>query len=181
MDQNPTGIYHRNTANLNLTRSESRENVPFMEIERKFLLKSLPPGWRKSSGCRIRQGYFALREKQVEIRLRQKGKDCFLTIKAGRGKVRLEEEIPISKPRFEKLWPLVRDTCVMKTRYLISYAGRKIELDIYEGRNRGLITAEVEFPTKIASRAFSPPVWLGREITGNRRYANEALARRAKT
>ena len=149
-----------------------------MEIERKFLLKSPPPGWRKSSGCRIRQGYFALQQKDLEIRLRQRGKDCFLTIKKGLGGTRLEEEIPISKQCFERLWPLVRDVCVVKTRYSISYAGRKIEVDIYEGHNRGLITAEVEFPTRVASRSFSPPVWLGLEITGNRRYANETLARR---
>ena len=90
-----------------------------MEIERKFLVKSLLPGWRKSSGCRIRQEYFALQPKDVEIRLRQKDKGYFLTIKAGRGRVRLEEEVPISKQGFERLWPLVRHACVVKTRYSI--------------------------------------------------------------
>ncbi len=151
-----------------------------MEIERKFLVKCLPSGWRKSPGSHIRQGYFSLRQKDVEIRLRQKSECCFLTIKGGRGRIRLEEEIPISKQRFQMLWPLVRHACVIKTRYPIKHRRRKIELDIYEAAHRGLMTADVEFPTKTASDSFRPPPWLGREITGNSRYANETLARRSR-
>ncbi len=151
-----------------------------MEIERKFLVKSLPSGWRKSPGSHIRQGYFSLRPKDVEIRLRQKGEVYFLTIKGGRGRIRLEEEIPISKKRFQRLWPLVRHACVIKTRHPILHDGRKIEVDVYGGPHRGLVTADVEFPTTSASNSFKPPPWLGQEITGNRRYANESLARRGR-
>jgi adenylate cyclase len=148
-----------------------------MEIERKFLVKSLPPGWKPASGSPIRQGYFSLRDQGVEIRLREKASKCFITIKAGRGRVRLEEEIPISRKRFETLWPLVRVASVAKKRYRIPRAGRVIELDIYQGRRRGLMVAEVEFRSVGDAKAFQPPPWLGREITGNRRYANEYLAR----
>jgi adenylate cyclase len=39
-----------------------------------------------------------------------------------------------------------------------------------------MITAEMEFDTEAASDAFEPPDWLGIELTGDERYANETLA-----
>src|SRR5437868_12902187 len=128
-----------------------------MEIERKFLVKSLPPRWKSASGSPIRQGYFSLRDKGVEIRLREKASKGFITIKAGRGRARLEEEIPISRKRLETLWPLVRGASIAKKRYRIPHAGRVIELDIYEGRHRGLMVAEVEFRSLRDAKAFRPP------------------------
>ena len=40
----------------------------------------------------------------------------------------------------------------------------------------GLLTAEIEFPSEAAARAFSPPPWLGEEVTGDATYANQNLA-----
>jgi adenylate cyclase len=149
-----------------------------MEIERKFLVHSLPGGCKAAPNARIRQAYFPLRDGKIEIRLREKGKQHFITIKAGRGRTRLEEEIPIPKSCFDALWPLVRAACITKRRYQIPFRGKTIELDVYEGAHRGLIIAEREFKSKRELEAFKPPDWFGREITGVRRYANEALARR---
>lgn len=148
-----------------------------MEIERKFLVKNCPVGLKRLAGSKIRQGYFPVCGHKLEIRLRQKGSQCFITFKEGRGKVRREEEIRISKKHFKKLWPLVRAASVTKTRYRIGHAGRTIELDVYGGAHRGLKVAEVEFPSGRKGNAFKPPGWIGREITGNRRYANQSLAR----
>ena len=148
-----------------------------MEIERKFLVKSLPPGWKATSGSPIRRGYFSIRDKDVEIRVRELGSKRCITIKAGRGLVRLEEEIPISRECFEALWPLVRKASIQKMRYRIPCAGRTLEVDIYQGHHRGLITAETEFRSLGEAKAFHPPAFLGREVTGNRHYTNESLAR----
>ncbi|MGZ4971814.1 MAG: CYTH domain-containing protein [Limisphaerales bacterium] len=148
-----------------------------MEIERKFLVKNCPAGWKRLSGSKIRQGYFPVCGKGLEIRLRQKGSQYFITFKEGLGKVRREEEIRISEEHFRKLWPLVRAVSVTKTRYRVAHSGRTIELDVYSGEHQGLKVAEVEFPSRRKCNAFKPPAWLGREITGNRRYANESLAR----
>ncbi len=148
-----------------------------MEIERKFLVRSVPFSRRAVSGALIRQGYFPLADKRMEVRLRAKSSRYCLTVKAGRGRTRLEEEISLSRKRFETLWPLVRTASVVKRRYGIPYAGHVVELDIYEGRHRGLMTAEVEFRSVREAEAFEPPPWVGREITGNGRYANESLAR----
>ena len=40
----------------------------------------------------------------------------------------------------------------------------------------GLVVAEVEFGSERQSRDFRPPAWLGEEVTGDRRYANQSLA-----
>jgi len=149
-----------------------------MEIERKFLVKSFPLKWKPKRGHKIRQGYFPVSRKGMEIRLRQKDSQYLLTIKAGVGIVRTEEELPISKESFQSLWPLVRKACVDKTRYEIPYGRWKIELDVYAGRHRGLRIAEVEFDSRRASRDFEAPQWFGAEVSGNPRYANSVLALR---
>lgn len=141
-----------------------------MEIERKFLVKSLPPGWNRSAATRIRQGYFNLRGNQLQIRLRQKGNRSFITIKTGQGRVRQEEGIPITHRQFESLWPLVRSASILKQRFEIPFRQWRIELDEYEGAHRGLRTAEIEFASRRQSESFKPPPWLGREVTGQRHY-----------
>jgi CYTH domain-containing protein len=41
-----------------------------------------------------------------------------------------------------------------------------------------MVLGEVEFDSKEASAAFDAPAWLGDEVTGDARYANESLALR---
>jgi adenylate cyclase len=151
-----------------------------MEIERKFLVKSPPAEWRHVAKSRIDQGYFPTASDELEIRLRRKDASHFLTIKSGRGRVRVEEEIPIPRKRFAALWPLTRGSRISKDRYRIPCGKRTIELDVYRPPNRGLRTADIEFTSKRDSTRFHPPHWLGREITGNERYANRRLAARPR-
>jgi CYTH domain-containing protein len=40
------------------------------------------------------------------------------------------------------------------------------------------MTADIEFDSARKCRAFEPPKWMGREISGSKIYANRALARR---
>jgi len=148
-----------------------------LEIERKFLVKRLPKGWRSKPAARLVQGYFPTKH-GVEIRLRQEDSHHFITVKAGTGHRRQEEEIEIPKSKFRALWPLTHGAQVSKTRHEIAHQRKTIEMDVYHGRHRGLVTAEVEFDSLAECRAFEPPAWLGREITGSRQYANATLARR---
>ena len=148
------------------------------EIERKFLVNQLPAGWKRRACTHIVQGYFPMASDDLEIRLRRKASKHFITIKGGHGRRRLEEEIQIPEPKFRSLWPLTRAARVAKRRYRIPCHGHMIEMDVYQGPHRGLITAEIEFDSVGASRSFQPPNWLGREITRRRQYTNEALAHR---
>lgn len=149
-----------------------------LEIERKFLVERPPSDWKRREATLITQGYLPIGTKGLEIRLRRKGSHHFLTIKDGRGLRRLEAEIALPASTFRALWPLTRGARITKRRYALRARPHTIEMDVYQGPHRGLITAEIEFDSVRESRSFQPPQWLGQEITGRRRYANEALARR---
>lgn len=148
-----------------------------LEIERKFLVAELPADWKQRRSTAIAQGYFHIATKGLEVRLRRRARQHFITIKGGYGLRRLEVEIDIPQAKFNALWSLTDGARISKRRYLIPFRGHTIEMDVYEGPHRGLVTADVEFSSERASRAFVPPPWLGREITGQRRYGNEVLAR----
>ena len=101
-----------------------------------------------------------------------------LTVKAGHGLKRIEEEIEISAQRFASLWRLTRGARLSKRRYFIPVKRHLIELDVYEGPHRSLVIAEVEFDSVRDSKSFEPPDWFGREVTGRTKYSNAMLARR---
>jgi len=146
------------------------------EIERKFLVKQLPPPRKRRAPSRIDQGYFPIRSRDLEIRLRRKDSKHLITFKQGSGISRQEEEIEISRQHFRALWPLTSGARITKERYRIPWAKQIIELDVYRGALRGLVMADVEFDSVNQSRFFQPPDWFGREITGSKRYANRRLA-----
>ena len=147
------------------------------EIERKFLLDGRPKQIQGRIGERIEQGYLAAGE-SIEVRLRKVDDRRLLTAKVGHGESRFEVEIPLGSGQFDALWPLTEPRRLRKTRYLAPLGGGlEAEVDVYEDGLAGLVTAEVEFGFERQSRDFQPPPWLGEEITGDRRYANQSLAR----
>lgn len=149
-----------------------------MEIERKFLVPALPADLLRHRSHEIDQGYLALTPQGVEVRVRRKGGKCFLTVKHGPGLSRVEVELPLPEKDFDVLWPLTEGRQLRKTRYDIPLpGGRTVELDVYAGKLEGLWTADVEFEDGASARAFEPPDFLGREITGDPAFRNETLAR----
>ena len=51
------------------------------------------------------------------------------------------------------------------------------EGEAYQAELPGLLLVEVEFPDEASARAFTPPAWFGREVTGDPRYQNSSLSR----
>ncbi|MGH2961831.1 MAG: CYTH domain-containing protein [Solirubrobacterales bacterium] len=149
-----------------------------MEIERKFLLDERPGWLDEHPSTAIRQGYLAIVEGESEVRLREKGGATFLTVKRGSGEVRREEEVELRREQFDALWPLTEGRRVSKRRYAVAHDDHTIEVDVFEHPLAGILLAEVEFHSEEASAAFDPPSWLGTEVTGDGRYANESLAMR---
>jgi adenylate cyclase len=147
------------------------------EIERKFLVGEAPPELDRYPSDDILQGYVAI-DAVAEVRVRRRGGSLTLTVKSVPARTRVEEEIEIDEAGFESLWKLTEGRRIAKTRYLLEHDGATIELDDYHDALVGLMTAEVEFPSEAACEAFQPPSWLGREITGDPRYANQTLATR---
>jgi adenylate cyclase len=152
-------------------------HVSSREIERKFLIKMLPPEILRARHFRLAQGYLANETGGRHVRLRKKGGALSLTFKVGRALSREEREIRLSPKQFATLWPATAGRRLHKTRYEIPWKNLKIEVDIYHGRNHGLMVAEVEFPNHASRRKFKPPRWFGREVTGEKRYSNVRLAR----
>jgi adenylate cyclase len=153
------------------------QNGSEVEIERKFLVEPAPSDLDAHPSSRIEQGYIAITDDGVEVRIRRYGDRSFLTIKSGGGMVRVEEEIEIDERRFTALWPLTEGRRICKRRYLIpAERGATIELDVYEDALSGLVTAEVEFESEAAAAAFTPPPWLGRDVTDEPGYKNQRLA-----
>jgi adenylate cyclase len=147
-----------------------------VEIERKFLLPRAPEWLSRCDSEPVDQGYLAIGEDGSEVRLRRIGDRTQLTAKRGRGERRLEEEIEISAEQFDSLWSLTEGRRLRKVRHYVE-DGYRVEVDVYGEALEGLVVAEVEFESEAASRGFRPPDWLGQEVTGDVRYANEHLAR----
>lgn len=147
------------------------------EIERKFLLKCLPAHLGRFRKQVIEQGYLIASRDGTQVRLRKVGRDHSFTLKRGRGLSRDEIEVPLTRGQFDRLWPATAGFRLKKTRYDVPFGKHKVEIDVYSGKNDGVVVAEVEFPNARACRLFRAPEWFGREVSGQWRYSNVRLAR----
>ena len=147
------------------------------EIERKFLVA----GDYKSeayAAVRITQGYLSRVPERV-VRVRIKGDKGFITIKGttndtGLSRFEWEKEIPLADA--QSLLKLAEPGVIDKTRHLIKNTDGKHtwEVDEFHGDNEGLIMAEIELESE--SDLFDKPSWLGKEVTGDKRYYNAYLS-----
>ena len=146
-----------------------------MEIERKYLIPTLPDNLEQYPCKQIEQGYLAT---DPVVRIRRSNDKYILTYK-GRGMmVREEFELPLTKESFEHLKPKTDGIFIEKTRYLIPYTDTlTIELDIFHGRLAPLVLAEVEFSNVDEANAFIPPAWFGEDVTYSPQYHNSNLSK----
>jgi adenylate cyclase len=150
-----------------------------LEIERKFLLKGMPPLPAGAAAYRMEQGY--LPEDRGRLR-RAVGPDgaavCTLTFKTGVGLVRQEDQRTIPEAEFLELWPRTEGRRLVKTRYKVAQGSLTWEIDRYDDLD--LVLAEVELPTP--DTAVTPPDWLRphieREVTDEPAYQNYEIALR---
>ncbi len=146
-----------------------------LEIERKYLVDKVKwNGLSKSDGVPFRQGYM-LRNVNKVIRIRLTPSHGYLTIKGenkGATRDEFEYEIPLEDAR-----QLLDNFCegeVTKLRYFILHEGKMWEVDVFAGRNEGLIVAEIEL--KDESETFIKPDWITEEVTYDPRYLNSNLS-----
>ena len=146
------------------------------ETERKFLVV----GDFKSqsyNATRIQQGYIASNNGRT-VRVRIRGDKGYLTIKGPSGlkgitRYEFDTEIPLDDAR--ELMEICEPGIIDKTRYLVkSPDGRHTwEIDEFYGDNEGLVLAEVELSHE--SEEFLKPDFIGREVTGDRRFYNSHM------
>jgi CYTH domain-containing protein len=146
------------------------------EIERKFLVTS--DEWRiGAQGKRYRQGYLSI-DVDRTVRVRVAGDQGFLTVKgrsAGASRAEYEYPIPVAHAE-EMLDRLCLRPLIEKTRYRVAHGGLVWEVDVFAGESSGLTVAEVELEAE--DQAVALPPWVGREVTGDPRYANASLVQR---
>ncbi len=145
------------------------------EIERKFLVSSDEWASETTSQTPFRQAYIASMEDR-SVRVRIKGTEqATLTIKVGTSAlVRDEYEYDIPVDDAEELLASAPGIVIEKTRYTVDHEGFVWEVDVFEGLYKGLVVAEVEMDAETDRPPL--PAWLGREVTGDRRYSNQYLS-----
>lgn len=144
-----------------------------MEIERKFLVNTVPDCLERFSSAEIEQCYLSFLPEQ---RIRKKGEKYYFTEKSEGTLVREEQERDISECDYVALKKRHIGNIIYKRRYVIPLEDLAIELDIYKEVLSGLITVEVEFPSEERADSFEIPPWFGKEITADSRYKNKNLA-----
>ena len=149
-----------------------------MEIEKKYLVKYLPPDLDKYESVEIEQAYLC---QNPTLRIRRKGTKYIFTYKKRidkSNKLNVAEEIE-SELDFDSYMHLFKKADgipIHKTRYVIPYDGYNIELDVFHGKREGFYLAEVEFLSVEDSYDFNPPDWFGDDVSGDIRYTNSYMA-----
>lgn len=145
-----------------------------LEIEHKFLVRGEYKNLALSS-THIRQGYICS-ERGRTVRVRIRNTKGYLTIKGPSldgGLSRYEFEKEISLDEANSLMALCEPGIIDKRRYLVPFKGHTFEVDEFYGDNEGLTMAEVELGSP--TEPFLKPPFIGRDVTGDRRFYNSSL------
>lgn len=159
-----------------------------MEIERKFILKTLPDNLESYPSHWIEQAYLCT---DPVVRVRRQDDEYYLTYKGAGLMAREESNLPLNKEAYYHLLLKADGNVISKRRYMIPLEhpavkegfpkppddySLTIEIDVFAAPFDPLILAEVEFFGKQEAEAFSPPDWFGEEVTYCREYHNSYLA-----
>lgn len=147
-----------------------------IEIERKFLVDNFDVSQADES-INIKQGYILAGDGKV-VRVRTYNDKAYLTVKYRKSSLsrgEFEYEIP-----YDDALNLLESACgnyiLEKKRYICMYKGKKWEVDIFEGKNKGIILAEIELNSE--DEAFEIPDFVVREVTNEREYSNHNLSKK---
>ena len=150
-----------------------------IEIERKFLVKNETFKSESIKKQLITQAYLSSDPKR-SVRIRICEQNAYITIKgqtseSGTSRYEWEKEINIDDAK--QLMLLCREGVVTKIRHLIPFKNHKFEVDEFLKDNSGLVIAEIELSNE--NEDFERPRWLGKEVTGIKKYYNSQLSQNA--
>ena len=145
------------------------------EIERKFLVLDDSFKHEAFSKSHIQQGYICS-ERGRTVRVRIRDERAYLTIKGpsengGLSRYEFEYEIPLEDAR--QMMQFCEPGIIDKTRWLVKSGKHTFEVDEFFGDNEGLVVAEVELSSE--DETFEKLHFIGKEVTGDRRYYNSQL------
>jgi CYTH domain-containing protein len=148
------------------------------EIERKYLLRAVPPRATAAPVADIEQGY--LPGKRLIERVRRIRAGCttryYRTVKVGAGVERVQIEEETTREVFDVLWSLTAGKRIRKRRYTVATERGTWEIDDFVGR--ALVLAEIELVA--ADAEVHVPDWLAsvleREVTEEPGFTNFELS-----
>lgn len=148
-----------------------------MEIERKFLVRDLEQAIQAADRKIVITQVYIAHTPLATVRLRITDDAAYLTLKsrATHGGLQREEweyQIPLSEAK--KMLQIAQPGGIRKVRYCVPYQGFTWEVDVFEDDLEGVVVAEVE----LQNLNDNPPLpqWIGREVTGDKRYNNSYLS-----
>jgi CYTH domain-containing protein len=89
----------------------------------------------------------------------------------GMSRYEWNHQIPVEDAK--ELLKLSQGGVIEKRRYLVHSGPHVFEIDEFYGDNEGLVIAEVELQSE--NETFEKPSFVGKEVTGDRRYYNAYL------
>ena len=141
-----------------------------MEIERKFLVKDINSlDLSKYHHKTIVQDYLYV-DKFTAIRKRKISENNIskytYTVKTAKVGISVKEiEKDIAEDEYNNLSLNSNYNTIEKERYLIPFDKYTIELDIFKGIYKGIIFAEIEFPSEALAFNIKLPNWFGPELS----------------
>lgn len=133
-----------------------------MEIERKWLLDSIPTEFSKVEPIPYLR-YIVYSDDSVELRVQKKGTAFEIQRMVKKSNIsRINSKMKISENEF-LLLSRTSDKYISRKSYTIGNRAVKVYNDEYTG----LIRYEVEFKSEKEAKNYQPPSWVKVEITGN--------------
>lgn len=138
------------------------------EFELTYLPKRLPERLLEAPAKEMLDIYVPASIEHPYLRIRCRGDKYEITSKQpvapGDQSHQHENTIPLTKEEYDEL-AVVPGKRVAKTRYLYEENGRTYEVDVFKDGLAGLVLVDVEFSSAEEKAAFTPPDWLGPEVT----------------
>lgn len=147
-----------------------------MEIERKFLIQTIPFELAEFGRHEIEQAYLCT---DPVVRVRKSDEEYYMTYK-GKGHIAREEyNLPLNATAYAHLLEKADGNIITKTRYLIPEKDDlTIELDVFHGVFDGLVIAEVEFESMEQAENYQPPEWFGKDVSKDTNYHNATMSKK---
>ncbi len=147
------------------------------ETEHKYIVVSDLYREMAESVLDISQGYLN-REPERTVRIRTFGDKGYVTVKGKTTedtRLEFEYEIPFADAR--EMLELCEADVIIKKRWIVPFEGHVWEVDEFFGDLEGLTVAEIELTA--STHDYKLPPFVGREVTGDKRWYNSQLHRYA--
>lgn len=124
----------------------------------------------------MQKGYL-IREKGIELRIKQLGRKYSQSIKDRHNLKTHRLEIPLNRRQFNTMWNELPNRYIRKRQSRLTLRNDIITIDRYLGTLEGLRTAKIEFQSELEAACFQSPDWMGPEITHNNRFKDYSLSK----